>query len=266
MSSAASTASQPLAPGTVLGRMGPLELRLARDDGDVAAAQRLRHRVFVTDGGATPNAPMADRRERDRFDAACDHLIVAHGRDVVGTYRLMTGDAASLHGHYSAAEFDVAALVERHPDRRFVELGRSCVHPDWRESRAIRLLWQGAWAYALRSGSDVMFGCASFSGTDPAPHAAAFGFLAREAVVPGSWDVSPSRGAEAVTLRPHPSGGSLNLLPPLLKGYVRLGGRVASRAVIDPHFRCIDVMVVLPREWIRPRYIAHFGAAADRYT
>lgn len=265
MSLAAPIVSQQLAPGTVLGRMGPLELRLARDEADIAAAQRLRHAVFVAEGGATPNAPTADARERDRFDAACDHLIVAHGEEVVGTYRLMMGERAARHGHYSAGEFDVADLIARNPDRRFVELGRSCVHPEWRESRAIRLLWQGAWAYALRSGSDVMFGCASFPGTNPEPHAAAFGYLARRAVVPPEWDVAPATGAGTVALTPT-DGGTLALLPPLLKGYVRLGGRVASRAVIDPHFHCIDVMVVLPREWISPRYIAHFGEGADRYT
>ena len=262
--------ASPLAPGTVLGRMGPLELRLARDDADIAAAQRLRHAVFVMEGGAVPAAPTADGRERDRFDAACDHLVVAHGDDIVGTYRLMLGERAERTGHYSAGEFDVAALVARHPARRFVELGRSCVHPDWRESRAIRLLWQGAWGYALRSGADVMFGCASFPGTDPASHARALAYLAAHAVVPPEWDVAPATGTTAITLEPGTAppdrAGGLRLLPPLLKGYVRLGGRVASRMVVDPHFGCIDAMIVLPREWIAPRYIRHFGEEANRYA
>ena len=249
--------------------MGPLELRLARDENDVAAAQRLRHLVFVAEGGAAPAGPSADRRERDRFDGVCDHLVVAHDAEIVGTYRLLPGERAGRMGHYSAGEFDVAALLARHPERRFVELGRSCVHPDWRESRAIRLLWQGAWAYALRSGADVMFGCASFPGTDPAAHVEAFAHLAAHAACPPEWDVAPAATADSVALSgpgaPDRAGG-LRLLPPLLKGYVRLGGRVAGRAVIDPYFRCIDAMVVLPREWIAPRYIRHFGAGADRYT
>ena len=264
------SAPDPLAPGTVLGRMGPLELRLARDGADVAAAQRLRHHVFVSEGGATPRGPTADCRERDRFDAACDHLVVAYGAEIVGTYRLMPGERAGRTGHYSQGEFDVGALIGRHPARRFVELGRSCVHPDWRESRAIRLLWQGAWAYALRSGADVMFGCASFPGTDPAPHGPAFAHLAHHASVPPEWDVAPASGTRALALEagaaPPDRAGGLRHLPALLRGYVRLGGRVASRAVIDPDFGCIDAMVILPREWIDPRYRRHFGEAADRYV
>ena len=260
----------PLAPGTILGRMGPLELRLARGDEDIAAAQRLRHRVFVAEGGAAPRGPTADHRERDRFDAACDHLVVANGAEIVGTYRLMLAARAGRTGHYSQGEFDVAALIARHPARRFLELGRSCVHPEWRESRAIRLLWQGAWAYALRSGADVMFGCASFSGTDPAPHAPAFAYLARHAAAPPPWDVAPAPGRHFIALdagshAPDRAEG-LRYLPALLRGYVRLGGRVASRAVIDPDFGSIDAMVVLPREWIDPRYRRHFGEAADRYV
>ena len=252
----------------VLGRMGPLVARLARGGGEIEAAQRLRHAVFVGECGASPEG-REDGRESDALDAACDHLLVLDGNRVVGTYRLLCGTvAARVGGHYSDREFDVSALLARHPDRRFLEVGRSCTLPGYRDRRTIELLWHGVWAYALRHDCDVMFGCASFPGLDPEPHAGALGFLAAHATAPPPWSV-PGRGG-TVPLAPFapraaPPRAALPALPPLLKGYLRLGGRVGPDLVPDPDFNCLDALVVLPHECIAARYLRHYGADASRF-
>ena len=255
----------------VLGRIGALSVRLATDESDVRRAQALRHDVFVEECGAA-RAGRENGLEVDAYDVHCDHLLVVDtARDeVVGTYRLMTQDAARrAGGFYSAGEFDVAAMLARHPERRFLELGRSCVHPDHRNRRTIELLWQGAWAYALDRGTDVMFGCASLPGTGPSRHRAALAYLAENALSAEAWQVRAR--ADGVSLTEFTGTGGnvarmLAALPPLVKGYLRLGGRIGPEAVIDRDFGCLDVMVVLPHESISPRYIAHYGEDASRFA
>ena len=266
-------AALPTARPPVLGRLGGLVARLAADGRDVERAQALRHAVFVEEGGAS-RAGRETGLEADPLDAACDHLLVTEASSdrVVGTYRLLRGDvAAQLGRFYSDAEFDVAALVARHPQRRFLELGRSCVARGWRDRRTIELLWQGVWAYALAHGCDMMMGCASLPGTDPAAHAEALAFLHDHALAPPEWRAAAQPGIETERLVDHaPFVGSparaLATLPPLVKGYLRLGGTVAPQAVIDRDFRCIDVFVTLPREAIAPRYLKHYGSDAGRFV
>ena len=174
-------------PGALLGRIGQLEVRLARNAAEILAAQRMRHLIFRTEAGQDGAAENCV--DIDRFDAFCDHLLVidaaregpVHQR-IVGTYRLLRQDVAAANGgFYSASEFDIDALAARHPGLRFLELGRSCVMPDYRSRRTVELLWQGVWAYARRHGIDVMTGCASFPGTTPAAHAQPLSFLAQQA-------------------------------------------------------------------------------------
>ena len=256
------------AEGDVLGRMGPLVARLARSDAEIEAAQRLRHKVFVDECGARP-CGREDGRERDRLDAACDHLIVVDGTRVVGTYRLLRDDvAARVGGHYSDGEFRLADMLARHPERRVLELGRSCTLLAYRDRRTIELLWQGVWAYALRHGCDTMIGCASFPGLDAERHAGALGFLARHALAPPDWRAE-ARG-RAVPLarfaeRALPPRAALAAMPPLVKGYLRLGGQVGPELVADPDFNCLDALVVLPRERIAARYLRHYGEGAERF-
>ena len=257
-----------------LGRMGALVARLARSNAEIEAAQRLRHAVFVGECGASPEG-RGNGREADALDAACDHLLVLDteldgggcGR-VVGTYRLLRGEvAARIGGHYSDGEFDVAALLRRHPGRRFLELGRSCTLSTHRDRRTIELLWHGVWAYALRHRCDVMFGCASFGGLDPDRHAGALGFLARHALAEPPWAVPARAGVPLGRFagRALAPRAALAALPPLLKGYLRLGGRVGPDLAPDPDFRCLDTLVVLPREAISPRYRRHYGEGAERF-
>ena len=251
-----------------LGRLGSLEVRLAQSEADIIAAQEIRHAVFHGGKG------MAGERDADRFDAACDHLLVidvAEGGRVVGTYRLLRQDRTLLSGgFYSQDEFDAAALVARHPGRRFLELGRSCVHADYRSRRTIELLWQGIWAYSLRHGMDVLTGCASFSGTVPAAHAQALSFLHHHCRAEGDWAVKAVAGrhvsmdlmpAEAINPR-----AAFAALPPLIKAYLRLGAKVGDGCVIDQDFGTTDVMIVLPTEAMASRYVQYYGADASRFA
>ncbi|MBM3624871.1 MAG: GNAT family N-acetyltransferase, partial [Alphaproteobacteria bacterium] len=185
-----------------LGRLGSLEVRLARGKKEVRKAQRLRYEVFYQEGGAIPDARTAfTRRDADRFDKYCDHLIVIdhaaqtrRGRTrpkIVGAYRLMRDDmAAKAGGFYSEGEYDLAPLLARHAGKRALELGRSCVLAPYRSKRTIELLWRGLLAYVRAHDIDVMFGCASLHGANPLAHAQALSFLAHYAPAEDAWRVS----------------------------------------------------------------------------
>ncbi|MGN6551109.1 MAG: GNAT family N-acetyltransferase [Pararhizobium sp.] len=262
-----------------LGRIGTLETRLARSPAEVRAAQAIRYRVFCEEMGATISPENhRQRMDADAFDLICDHLLVLDTEidgdaedQIVGTYRLLRGDVAQRHGgFYSASEFDVEALMARHPDKLFMELGRSCVLPRYRTRRTLELLWQGNWAYALIHRVDAMFGCASFAGVRPEAHALALSFLHHNAKATGEWAVSALPGlhrtmdlmpAEAVDPR-----RALAALPPLVKGYLRLGARVGDGAFVDHAFRTTDVMIVLPIASINHRYLNYYGADAGRFA
>ena len=263
----------------VLGRIGTLETRIARTASEIDAAQAIRYRVFVEEMHAqVPPESARKRRDIDAWDAICDHLLVLDTAiegdaedQIVGTYRLLRQDVAMANGgFYSSSEFEVADLVARHPDKRFMELGRSCVLPQYRTKRTVELLWQGNWAYALKHRIDVMFGCASFSGAVPEEHALALSYLHHNALAKGRWrvealpelehsmDLMP---AEAVNMRK-----ALAALPPLIKGYLRLGAMVGEGAVVDRAFRTTDVLIVLPIHTISERYRNYYGNDAGRFA
>ena len=253
-----------------LARVGDLEVRLAVSPREIAAAQALRYRVFFEAGGASPEqASRHARRDICRFDEVCDHVIAldlaaapdAEGEaPVVGAYRLLRQEVAAAHfGFYSAAEFEVDALVARHPQLRFMELGRSCVGQGHRSKRTIETLWRGVWAFALRHGVDVMFGCASLPGADTGAHAGALAALGAYAAEP-EWSAAPATGARrAGGAAATPEPRALRELPPLLKGYLRLGARFGGAAVIDEAFNTTDVFVVLRVVDIESRYLDYFA-------
>ena len=263
----------------LLGRIGSLEVRLAQHADEIAAAQEVRYRVFYDELGAKRDEAQAlDRRDADRFDAICDHLLVVdtalpgpeHKR-IVGTYRLLRQEkAATAGGFYSEDEFELKELIARHPDQRFLELGRSCVLTEYRSKRTIEVLWQGIWAYVNRHDITVMAGCASFQGTDPAAHAEALSYLAHHCRSSGNWEIRAVPGryhrmdmkpAEALDLK-----SALAAMPPLVKGYLRLGARIGDGCVIDEDFGTVDVFVVLPIEAISSRYINYYGSDAQRFA
>ena len=255
-------------PG-LLARAGDLEIRLARSAAEIEAAQALRYRVFFEAGGATADAASRlARRDICRFDAVCDHLVAVETGSgaVVGAYRLLRREVAERRfGFYSAAEFEVGALIARHPALNFLELGRSCVAEGHRSRRALEALWRGVWAYALVHRVDVMFGCASFPGADPVRHAPALAALGVRAAAEPEWRVGPSARAQAVAapcLTPDDLDHALRALPPLVKGYLRLGAKFGAEAVIDEAFAATDVFVVLRVADIQARYLQHFAPSA----
>jgi putative hemolysin len=260
----------------VYGRIGPLEVRLARKKSEIRRAQRLRYKVFYEEMSATPNAlAILSRRDEDSYDPIFDHLLVVDCADqgkgrwrrskIVGTYRVLRQDVAGLYdGFYTQGEYDIARLIEAKADCSFMELGRSCVLKPYRTRRTIELLWQGIWSYVREHGIDVMLGCASFEGTDPAAHAQALSFLHHTALAPEEWRVRAHdrlridmnmMPAEAICRR-----AALKALPPLIKGYLRAGAYIGDGAVIDHQFGTTDVLIILPVEAIRSRYADHFGA------
>jgi L-ornithine Nalpha-acyltransferase len=260
-----------------LGRIGPLEVRLAQTLGDIHEAQRLRFKVFYGEMSATPDlVTSVARRDKDRFDGTCEHLLVTdHSRTtkftrrspVVGTYRLLRQEIAERGGgFYSDDEFAVSELAARHAGLRFLELGRSCVLPSYRNKRTVELLWQGIWAYVQHHRMDVMIGCASLEGTDPDRLAVPLSFLHHYARAPEEWRTS-ARTSRYVEMKRLPKSAidakaALRFLPPLIKGYLRLGAYVGDGAVIDRQFGTTDVLIVLPVAAIHGRYIDHFGGLA----
>jgi putative hemolysin len=270
--------------GGLLGRMGSLEVRLAASPADIRKAQALRYKVFYEEMSAVPSAPAAMlRRDADLYDAICDHVLVEDHAAlearpfrrpeprVVATYRLLRQEMADLNGgFYTAAEFDVEPLVERHPGLRMLELGRSCVLAPYRDKRTIELLWHGVWAYVRRCRVDAMFGCASLDGVDPDRLALPLSFLAQHRLAPEAWRVAarPERRVEMNRLPPEAVDlrRAVHTLPPLIKGYLRLGAWVGDGAVIDRQFGTTDVFVVLPTSNISGRYIDYFGADAGRHA
>lgn len=265
------------------GKLGTLEVRLARTAGEVRRAQQVRYQVFYEEMGAQADPyTMATRRDRDRYDALCDHLLVldhnvAQRRfrkprpRIVGTYRLLRQELAEKNGgFYSAAEFEVDELVRRHPGKTFLELGRSCVLKPYRDKRTVELLWHGAWSYVLRHNVDVMFGCASLAGTDLNELATALSYLHHNHLAPPEWRIRavPER-YERMDLLPADAVDpktALRTLPPLIKGYLRLGAFIADGAVVDRQFGTTDVMIVLPVSGISHRYINYYGANASRHA
>lgn len=249
-------------------RAGNLEVRVASSSAEIDAAQALRFRVFYEEMAARPSSEVADRRrDFDSFDAYCDHLLVIdHDRgpgpdSVVGTYRLMRRDAARRHGgFYTAGEFDIATLDEWRGE--VLELGRSCVDARYRTRPTIELLWRGIAAYVFRHRIEVMFGCASLPGTDPQALALPLSYLYHHHLAPPALRVRarPERyvdmnfiAAEAIDRR-----AALAILPPLIKGYLRLGGFVGDGAVVDDQFNTTDVCVVVATDRVTEKYYTHY--------
>ncbi len=268
-----------------LKRIGSLEVRLARSAREVRLAQALRYRVFYREMSAQADtAGKLWRRDVDGYDSICDHLLVIdHDPDpaifrgarrrnkpaVVGTYRLLRQDVAEqFGGFYTAGEYEIGDLVERHRPKRFLELGRSCVLKEYRNKRTVELLWAGAWGYVQHHEIDVMIGCASLEGIEPRRLSVPLSFLHHHAAAPEEWRVRalPSRYVPMSRMAPEQIDmrAALSELPPMIKGYLRLGAYIGEGAVVDHQFGTTDVCIVLPVSAINPRYYGHFGAPKER--
>lgn len=237
----------------------PFTVRLAASDADRRAAQRLRYEVFALEMGA--RLASADRGlDVDRWDDFCDHLLVcerASGR-IVGTYRMLPPSRReAAGGWYCAEEFDVRRLL---PERdRIVEVGRACVDPDYRTGLVIALLWGGLLRYLQQRSGAVAIGCASI-GTEDGGHVAASicRRMLRDHLAPADWRVTPS---QAFVLEGWQDVDEPTL-PPLLKGYLRLGADVCGAPSWDPAFRTADLLIRLDVSRANPRYVERLLRAA----
>jgi len=265
------------------GRKGTLEVRIAQTAAEIDAAQALRYRVFYEEMSAIPDEQTrATCRDVDRFDAFCDHLLVVDHKlagdaeggtfrpeAVVGCYRLLRQDVASKNGgFYTASEFEIEPLLARAgADMRFLELGRSCVLPPYRNRPTVELLWHGVANYVASRNLDVMFGCASFEGTDPAALALPLSYLYHYHMAPPDWHVRalPDRFVE-MNLLPKEEVNQRHawrMLPPMIKGYLRAGCYIGDGAVIDMQFGTIDVLILFPVAQISERYATKFGSTPN---
>lgn len=233
-----------------------LEIRLAVSEQDLLAAQRLRYRVFVEElGGDGPLVDHEARLEKDEFDPIVDHLCLIDKRrsvqdldHVVGVYRLLPGDRAATFGRfYCDSEYDLTPL--RETDRAVLELGRSCVDPEFRGGSAMFLLWNALADYVLDHGIEILFGVASFHGTDPSILAPSLSWLHHNALAPQELrPVARPDGFQSMELiapdkldRREAMVG----MPALIKAYLRLGGLVGEGAYIDREFNTTDVFLMM---------------------
>jgi putative hemolysin len=253
-------------------RSGNLGVRIASTAAEVDAVQALRYSVFYEEMGATPDAAaIVSLRDRDVFDEVADHLLVVdHAlgpgpEGVVATYRLIRAKAARRLGRfYTADEYDIR-LIEAFPGS-VLELGRSCVRAEYRGRPAMQLLWRGISAYVFLHGIDLMFGCASLPGTDPDAVAAELSYLYHNHLAPTA--IRPralqERYVEMRRLDPasFDSRRVLAVLPPLIKGYLRLGGFVGDGAVIDYQFNTTDVAIVVKTDLVTDKYYRHYERQA----
>lgn len=231
-----------------------LSVAFARSREEVRAAQRLRYAVFAEEMGAKLHNHIPGL-DHDRLDGYCQHLIVRDGIDqVVGCTRILTPEAARrAGGFYSQTEFDIAPVLAL--PGRFMEIGRTCVHPDYRSGATISTLWSGLAAFIAEQGIDYLIGCASIPlGEDGSDAQALYAELAQRHLVP-----------EALRVKPHlplprrdgvARGG--HMVPPLLKAYLRLGARIGGEPCLDPDFKVADVFILLSTARIERRYARHF--------
>lgn len=247
-----------------------LVLQMANSEADVELAQNLRYEVFIEElGGGGAMVDHTTRREVDRFDAYFDHLLLrdpareARGQNpVIGVYRLLRQDRVAAVGQfYSEEEYDLGPL--KTSGRTLLELGRSCVHADYRGGKAMYLLWTGLADYVERHGIDVMFGVASFHGTDVAPFAEALSFLHQRHLAPPELRVR-SLQYQPMDLVPEARidrVAAMRSTPALIKAYLRAGGCVGDGAFIDRSFNTIDVCVVMDTDSMKPGQRARYGKA-----
>ncbi len=232
-----------------------LSVAFAQTEGEVREAQRLRYQVFAKELGARLNTREAGI-DHDLFDPYCDHLLVRDNEtlEVVGTYRILNPvQAQKVGAYYSEGEFDLTRLT--HLRDRMVEVGRSCVHPAYRNGATIALLWSGLGQYMRQYGWDYLIGCASISMADGGHTAASiYRRLSMEHMSPIEWRVFPRYPLPLEAL-----DSTLNApVPPLVKGYMRLGSYVCGEPAWDPDFNTADLLVMLPLSLINKRYARHF--------
>jgi putative hemolysin len=227
---------------------------LARSGEEVRAAQRLRYAIFSGEMGAKLHNRLPGL-DHDRLDDYCQHLIVRDGvGEVVGCTRILTAEAAKrAGGFYSQTEFELAPVLAL--SGRFMEIGRTCVHPDYRNGATIGTLWSGLAKFIADQNIDYLIGCASIPlGEDGGEARALFAELAQRHLVPEALRVKPH-----LPLPRHDGMAQcVGAVPPLLKAYLRLGARIGGEPCLDPDFKVADVFILLSTRRIERRYARHF--------
>jgi putative hemolysin len=258
-----------LAPEPIIA--GDLEVLIAQTPQQIAWAQELRYRVFVEEMGAKACAEaQTNKRDSDMFDAVCDHLLVMdHSKPkgenpVVGTYRLLRRSVATKFGKfYSESEFDIKNIIA-FDEGEVLELGRSCVDAAYRTRSSMQLLWRGIGAYLTKHDIQLMFGCASFNGIDAQQHLLALSYLhhfhaapenLRSFVLPsyaGKIDYLPKEQID--------TGKAIMAMPPLVKGYLRLGCYIGEGMAVDKDYNCLDVCIILRTDNVGEKYATRYSA------
>lgn len=228
---------------------------LARHEAEILEAQRLRFKVFAEEMGANLSSAK-EGIDRDIFDKYCDHLLVRESAEnkVVGTYRILSPDQAEkIGGYYSQTEFDLTRLL--HLSNSMVEVGRSCVHRDYRDGATITHLWSGLAQYMQHHGHEYLIGCASISMGDGGHVAASiYRKLHRLYAAPAEYTVFPRCPLPLHALNQYLEAP----IPPLLKGYLRLGAYICGEPAWDPDFNTADLFILLPMSRLSSRYAKHF--------
>lgn len=232
-----------------------LTVCLATTGAEVEEAQRIRYQVFAEEMGA--KLPSADEGlDRDRFDQHCEHLLVRDNASdrVVGTYRIMPPDQAKLAGgYYSETEFDLSRLADLRD--HMAEVGRSCVHPDFRDGATITQLWSGLADYIGKHNHEYLIGCASISIGDGGHYAASvYNKIHKLHAAPEEFRVTPHCPLPLESLNQNLEV----IIPPLIKGYLRLGAYIGGAPAWDPDFNCADLFILLPVSRLTARYAKHF--------
>lgn len=255
------TATQP----AIVTNTDNISVKVTRDPQEIEAAQRLRYQVFYEEFAAKPNSQMAlARLDFDDFDNYADHLIVTdHARDdkIVGTYRLLQQDAAKRIGQfYSSDEYDLTPLLDS--GRNLLELGRSCVMPEYRTKQIMNLLWEGIADYISGHDIGIMFGCASLHSTDIKSISRPLSYLHHYHLAPEEIRPRALKGCyinmDIIPKDEFEAKRGFNDLPPLIKGYIRVGAVIGDGAFIDHQFNTTDVCIIVDTDSLADRYRKHF--------
>ena len=251
-----------------------INVRLAKNAEEIEQAQRLRYKVFYEEHGAQADEKTAaEKRDSDHYDEYADHLIVEDtGIDdknsrIVGTYRLLRYEKAMENGQfYTSDEYDIQNLMSFGDG--LLELGRSCVLPDYRTKPVLKILWAGIAHYVADNDIDLMFGCASLHGTDTDALSEQLAYLhhyhladqkLQTRAVPERYVDMNLHAKNYIDARK-----VFASLPPLVKGYLRLGASIGDGAVIDAQFNTTDVCIILPTNEVTEKYLRHYERVTNK--
>ncbi|MBI2235284.1 MAG: GNAT family N-acetyltransferase [Micavibrio aeruginosavorus] len=249
-----------------------IHVRLARTPVEIEAAQALRYHVFYEEHAARPSAEMARlKRDFDDYDPHADHLIVVDERQgaprIVGTYRLLSRAVAEKYGRfYTSGEYNIDSILNS--GASVLELGRSCVLPEYRTRPVLQMLWQGIADYVLEHKIEMLFGCASFHGTDPQALARPLSYLYHYHLAPEALrPVALPERYVSMNMIPKEQLNPkeiLGELPPLIKGYLRIGSLIGDGAVIDEQFGTTDVCIMLHTQIVANHYKKHYERKGNK--